>query len=62
MEKNIIDIDEIEQELETARARLVVLETMRTRIADVKALFDVGLEIDELLERRAELIATLEAL
>ena len=56
------EIDDVELELSELEPQLAGLKTMLGKTADVRTLFGLKLEIEELAERRQELTAALQAL
>ena len=56
------EIDDVELELSELEPQLAEREAMLGKTADVRTLFGLKLEIEELAERRQELTAALQAL
>ena len=56
------EIDDVELELSELEPQLVEREAMLGKTADVRTLFGLKLEIEELAERRQELTAAPQAL
>ena len=56
------EIDDVELELSELEPQLAELKAMLGKTADVRTLFGLKLEIEELAERRQELTAALQAL
>ena len=57
-----VEIEDAELELSGLDPQLAKLNAMQGKTADVRDLFDLKLEIEELEERRQELTAALQAL